>query len=184
MAIKIPKQSARPVKRATAASKPAPASYAHVAIDDQDVVLLQLRDNGRVNIQDIAFAVFEAKAPGRRAGATWFAFHASGKPHHGGKSTWLGLSNSVPLEVLDMLQAVLQAAGMDVERDTGRALRLQLDPLARLSDDGLEILVPAALVGEPGQRRVIDRGGTPAIARGYTLAPSNAAALQDLLLGR
>lgn len=176
MSIKILKEPAR---------KPAaPERYPHIAIVDQDVVLLQVRDNGRVPLQDLVFALFEALASDRRGEVAWLAFHADGMPHHEGKSTWIGLSTSVPLGAVDTIQATLQKAGMEVERAMGRAVRLDLSPLARLSEDGRAILVPAALVGDPNQRRVIDRAGTSAVARGYTVAPSKAASLEALLLGR
>ena len=53
-------------------------------------------------------------------------------PHYAGLSTWIGIAKSVPLAVIDMIQAVLQAAGMEVERDMGRAIHLELNPFARL----------------------------------------------------
>jgi len=82
MSIKIPKKPAR---------KPsAPERYPHIAIVDQDVVLLQVRDNGRVHLQDLVFALFEALASDRRGKVAWLAFHADGMPHHEGKSTWIG----------------------------------------------------------------------------------------------
>lgn len=157
--------------------------YDHVQIADLDVVLLQLKDIGRVNVQDVVFTVFESESKGRRDGAAWLAFHRSDMPHHTGLSTWIGLSKSVPAPVLDLIQKVLRAANGEVERDMGRALHLQMQPFARLSNDGLEILVPAALVGDPSARRVIDRGGVKVIARGYTAAPSRAAALNALFFG-
>lgn len=157
--------------------------YEHVPITDLDVVLLEMNDNGTVNVQDVVFNVFESESKRWREGAAWLAFQRSDMPHHRGLSTWIGITKSVPLAVIDMIQRVLQAAGMEVERDTGRAVYLNLNPFARLSEDGLEILVPAALVGDPKARRVIDRGGVKVIARGYTVAPSKAAALNALFFG-
>jgi hypothetical protein len=155
----------------------------HVPIADVDVVLLQVKDNGRVDVQDAVFNVFESESKRWRTGAAWLAFHKSDMPHHAGLSTWLGVSKSVPLAVIDLIHAVLQAAGMEVGREMGRAMHLGLNPFARLSDDGIEILVPAALVGDPNARRVIERGGVKVVARGYTVAPSKAAALNDLFFG-
>jgi hypothetical protein len=175
---------AKPGKPTKAEGPPEAGQYAHVPIADLYVVLLQVKANGRVDEQDVVFNVFESESKRWRDGAAWLAFHKSEMPHHAGRSTWIGLAKSMPLPVVDMIQAVLQAAGMEVERDMGRAMHLELNPFARLSADGLEVLVPAALVGDPNARRVIDRGGVKAIARGYTVAPSKAAGLNKLLFGR
>lgn len=195
MAIKITKKPAKSTKRTVKAqpkqlaptrTKAPPDSerYAHVQIADLDVILLQFKPSGRVNEQDVVFNVFESESERWRDGAAWLAFHKSDMPHHAGRSTWLGIAKSVPLAVVDLIQAVLQAAGMEVERDIGRATHLALNPFARVSADGLEILVPAALVGDPNARRVIERGGVKAIARGYTAVPSKAAALNELFFGK
>jgi hypothetical protein len=157
--------------------------HAHVEIVDLDVLLLQMRDSGGVNVQDVVFNVFESEAARWHAGPAWIAFHKSGMPHHAGLSTWLGISKSVPLQVIEMIETVLRATGTDVERDTGRALHLELNPFARLSDDGLEILVPAALVGDSEERRTIERGGVRIVARGYIVAPRNSASLNNLFFG-
>ncbi len=195
MALKITKKPAKTSKRTANAKARGPSStkpegalkagrYDHVPIADLDVVLLQLNANGRADERDVVFNVFESESKRWRDGAAWLAFHKSDMPHHAGLSTWIGISKSVPLAVIDMIQAVLQAAGMEVERDVGRAVHLELNPFARLSPDGLEILVPAALVGDPSARRVIERGGVKTIARGYTVAPSKAAALNELFFGK
>lgn len=156
--------------------------YDHVPIADDDVMLLQMKDIGRVNVQDVVFTIFDSESARRRDGTAWLAFYGPHMPHHTGLSTWIGLSKSVPLPVLDLIQQVLRAANGEVARDTGRALHLDMQPFARLSDDGLEILVPAALVGDPTTRRVIDRGGVNVIARGYSVAPSRKASLNALFL--
>lgn len=197
MAFKITKKPAKATKRTTTkrstkpkATKAAPRAhdaaatgrYDHVPIMDLDVVLLQMKDSGRVNVQDVVFTVFESEAKRWRGGAAWLAFYQSDVAHHSGLSTWIGLSKSVPLPVIDLLQQVLQAANGEVEREMGRALHLQMNPFARLSDDGLELLVPAALVGDPNARRVIERGGIHTIARGYTIQPDKADGLRRLFL--
>lgn len=170
--------------RARVASRGADAreksrQYDHVTIPDLDVVLLQTA-SGRLALQDVVFNVFEAESERRREGTSWLAFHGSGMPHHMGKSEWIGLSKSVPLEVIDMIQAVLTSSSIGVEREMGRALHLDLNPFARLSDDGLEILVPAAVVGDPDDRRTIERAGVTVTARGYILGKSKAAAFGEL----
>jgi hypothetical protein len=195
VALKITKKPAKTSKRTATAKARRPTSTKtegapeagrcdHVPIADLDVVLLQVKANGRVDERNVVFNVFESESERWRDGAAWLAFHKSDMPHHAGLSTWIGIAKSVPLAVIDMIQAVLQAAGMEVERDIGRATHLELNPFARLSADGLEILVPAALVGDPNARRVIYRGGVKAIARGYTVAPSKAAALNELFFGK
>jgi hypothetical protein len=180
MASKITKKPAKTTKSAAKAKKrvapkaaaaPEPHQYDHVPIADLDVVLLQVKDNGRVDIRDVVFNVFESESKRWRDGAAWLAFHKSDMPHHAGLSTWIGLSKGVPLAVIDTIQVVLHEAGMEVAREMGRAMHLEMNPFARLSGDGLEILVPAALVGDPNARRVIERGGVKVIARGYTVAP-------------
>lgn len=168
---------------AKVAEQPDAARYEHVVITDLDVLLLQTDDSGVLDVEDVVFSVFESEAERRREGSTWLAFHRSGMPHYAGKSVWLGLSKSVPAAVVDLIQAVLRAADMDVERDMGRVVHLDLNPFARLSEDGLEILVPAALVGDPAARRGIERGGVKVIARGYTVAPSKATSLNELFFG-
>ncbi len=187
MAFKITKKSTKRTtkpEKAKAEPKADDASgtgrYDHVPIADLDVVLLQMNDTGRVNVQDALFNVFESEAKRRRAGEAWLAFYESDMAHHAGLSTWVGISKSVPLAVIDLIQQVLQTGNGAVERDMGRPLHLKMTPFARLSDDGLEILVPAALVGDPNARRVIERGGTSAIARGYTLQPDKAEGLRKL----
>lgn len=195
MAIKITNKPAKHAKRTTkAASKRSvptkaevalnPEQYAHVPIGDIDVLLLQFNPNGRVNEQDVVFNVFESELERWQTGAAWLAFQKSDKRHHAGRSTWLGFAKSVPIAVVDLVETVLKEAGMEVERDMGRAVHLDLNPFARVSADGLEILVPASLVGDPKARRVIERGGVEAIARGYTVAPSKADALNDLFFGK
>ncbi len=191
MAIKFPRKQAKSTKRTARPkeAKPTPppdkkaARYDHVRIGDLDVVLLQTRDSGEIDPQDLVFDVFKSESKRRRRGETWLAFYRSEMPHHAGLSTWIGLSKSVPLPVLDLIQEVLIAANGNVSREMGRALHLNLNPFARLSDDGLEIMVPAALVGDPNARRVIERAGVKVIARGFTTEPSNAAALNELFFG-
>lgn len=182
MAFKITKKSTKRITKPKAEPK-ADASgtgrYDHVPIADLDVVLLQMNDTGRVNVQDVVFNVFQSEAKRRRAGEAWLALYESDMAHHAGLSTWVGISKSVPLSVIDLIQQVLQTANA-VERDMGRPLHLKMTPFARLSDDGLEILVPAALVGDPNARRAIERGQTSPIARGYTLQPGKAEGLHKL----
>lgn len=162
----------------------APSREPYVEIAEQDVILLQTTNVlGSNGLQDLVFRVFTAEGGRRRSGAQWLAFDGTGRPHYEGKTEWIGLSKSVPLSTIGMIQAAMESAGLSVEREMGRALRLDMNPFARLSDDGLEILVPAALVGDPNARRVIERGGTRPVARGYKLLPNKAQGLHQLFFG-
>lgn len=156
-----------------------------ITIDDQDVILLETNNHiGVSGLEDIVFRVFAAHASSRRSGTAWLAFGTTGRSHHSGKDSWIGLSRAVPLQVVERIQAHMMASGLQVEREMGRALHLNLNPFARLSDDGLEILVPAALVGDPSAKRIVPRGGTDPVARGYQIRPSRAAALNELFFGK
>ncbi len=162
-----------------------PTPTSNVSIAEQDVVLLQTTNHvGMLGLEDAVFQAFSRNERSRPAGTQWVAFGGSDMPHHIGRSNWIGLSRSVPLPVLDAIQAAIEAEGLQVERDVGRALHLKMNPFARLSDDGLEILVPAALVGDPTKKRIVPRGGTKPTARGYHVKPDRAASLQQLFFGR
>ncbi len=142
----------------------------HLTIGEQDVLLLQGRPSGRApDFRDLVFGVFDSMRNQRASGAQWLAFGDTDRLHVSGKSWWIGLSRSVPLPVVDALQAMLDTNGFDTEREMGRARHLDLTPFARLSDDGLEILVPAALAGDPTRKRTVERGGLTLFARGYHL---------------
>jgi hypothetical protein len=157
--------------------------YESVSIDDVDVVLLQTVDHGSVSLQDIVFHMFSSESHRRRDETQWLAFYGTDMPHVSGRSAWIGVSRSVPLAVLDLIEAAMCLSYGRVDREMGRALHLKLQPFGRLSDDGLEILVPAALVGDPSKRRVVSRSGIEVIARGYTALPSKAAQLNQLFFG-
>jgi len=120
----------------------------HLTIEEQDVLVLQaLPGSATANFRDVVFGAFDSARDQRRPGTQWWCFGDTDRKHVGGKSLWIGLSQSVPLPVVDAIQAVLDAEGLEVEREIGPARHLDLTPFARLSDDGLEILVPAALAG-------------------------------------
>ena len=157
------------------ATKGQSANEGSVEISERDVILLQMAPG--IGPENLVFEEFSAAAKSRRKGTEWLAFSRSDAPHHMGKSEWLGLSKSVPLKVIDVIQAAIEAAGVDVDREIGRALQNQLVPFARLSDDGLEILVPAALAGSPG--RVVPRGSARPTARGYVMGSSTGGSHQD-----
>lgn len=179
------KLEAAPEAKAVALGSAEGAPSAFISIDDQDVILLETNNYiGMSGLENIVFRAFAANASSRRAGTAWLAFGTCGRPHHAGKDSWIGLSRSVPLPIINGVQAEMVASGLEVEREMGRALHLKMNPLARLSDDGLEILVPAALVGDPSNKRVVPRGGTNPVARGYQVRPSRAAALNELFFGK
>jgi N-dimethylarginine dimethylaminohydrolase len=123
-------------------------------------------------MQDVVFTVFSLAAAKRRPGEQWWAFGDSDRLHVTGKSLWIALSKSTPLPVINTIQSGLEAEDVEVERELGRALHLELSPFARLSDDGLELLVPAALAGDPTRKRIVERASIPTLARGYRLQPS------------
>ena len=136
-------------------------------IHDMDAVLLQATPKlAFSDLEDLVFGSFVGASELWRAGSEWLAFGGSGMRHFEGKSDWIGLSKSIPLDVMDFIQHRFQKAGCAVGREVGRPLHYGMHPFARLSDDGLEILVPAALVG-PDKKRIVPRGGTEPIARGY-----------------
>ena len=145
----------------------------HILIEEHDVLLLQTSAArvGLTTLEDLVFGTFWAAREARRAGIVWLAFKDSGRVHHQGKSDWIGLSRSVPTSVVDSIQASFEALGLEVEREMGRALHLGLSPFARLCDEDLEILVPAALAGDPRRKRKVDRGEITPFARGYELKP-------------
>lgn len=158
---------AQPSKQAPAAAPPLPIVFV-LTIDEQDVVVLQVPPRFGVNdLQDVVFAAFAGAGTQRFTKSGWLAFNATGRRHVEGKSEWLGLSRSVPLPVLDAIQGCLEHMGLQVRREMGRAIRLDLNPFARLSADGLEILVPAALAGD--RRRSVPRGETTPVVRGYVI---------------
>lgn len=141
-----------------------------ITVRDRDVILLEATPRLAISdIQDLVFDGFSAAKSSRRKGTEWLALSRTEMPHHGGKSTWIALSTSIPLPVMDAIQRSFEKAGLQVEREMGRALRYKLQPFARLSDDGLEILVPAALASDPKIRRTVPRGRTAPTARGYVL---------------
>ncbi len=141
----------------------------HLTIAEQDVVVLESEPGNSMSMQDIVFDAFWSERGRRRRGSQWLAFYTMSKPHVTGKSTWIGLSRSVPVPLVDAIQTAIKSSGLAVEREMCRALHVRLLPFARLSDDGLELLVPAALVGDPTRKRTIDRGETRPVARGYYL---------------
>ncbi len=145
----------------------------HILLEEQDVLLLQMSaaNVGLTPLENLVFQAFWAARAKRRAGSVWLAFKDSERVHHRGRSDWIGLSRSVPTSVVDSLQASFEALGLEVEREMGRALRLGLTPFARLCDEDLEILVPAAIAGDPREHRKVNRGETTPIARGYYLKP-------------
>lgn len=144
----------------------------HITIDEQDVILLETTARlDMSSLQDIVFGALWSARAQRRHGAQWLAFGDSDRLHVTGMSTWIGLSRSLPLAVVDAIQAAFEAEGLEVEREMGRALHLDLSPFARLSEDGLEILVPAALAGDPTRKRIVERGTTRPFARGYYVKP-------------
>ena len=168
----------------TSAAEPISTANSYVTIAEQDLILLQTTDQlGMPGLEDRIFQAFTMSERSRRAGTQWLAFGRSDMPHHMGKSSWIGLSRSIPLPIIDAIQTSIEAAGLEVERDMGRAFHLKMNPFARLSDDGLEILVPAALVGDPTKKRIVERGGSKPTARGYHLEPDRAASLQQLFFG-
>ena len=170
--------SAHALLERTRNPRPAPVvevdpSREHLTIQEQDVLLLQGRPSGRAaDFRDLVFGVFDSMRDRRASGAQWLAFGDEDRPHVSGKSLWIGISRSVPPPVVDAIQAMLDANGLDTEREMGRARHLALTPFARLADDGLEILVPAALAGDPTRKRTVDRGGPALLARGYHLKPA------------
>jgi hypothetical protein len=173
-----------PKKQVAAPQVPTSANDPYVSITERDVILLQTTNHlGTSGLQDLVFQVFSMCSRSRRPGTEWLAFSTSDRLHHANKSSWIGLSKSIPLAVIDAIQAAMKDAGLDVEREMGLALHLDMNPFARLSDDGLEILVPAALAGDPHVKRLVERGGTSPVARGYTIQPSKAAALNQLFFG-
>jgi hypothetical protein len=153
----------------TSARRSSASSGDELVIREQDVVLIQATPElGYSDLQDLVFGSFVGARELRRAGTQWLAFSGTGRLHFVGRSEWIGLSKSVPLDVMDFIQHRFEKAGCDVGREMGRSLHHGMLPFARLSDDGLEILVPAALVG-PDRKRIVPRGGTEPIARGYVL---------------
>ena len=137
-----------------------------LSIKDRDLIILQASPQLSLStLQDVVFQGFSSARELLKKGQDWMAFGAGERPHWAGKTLWIGLTESVPLELVDGLQAYLENAGVLVEREMGRALLNGLIPFARLSGDGLELLVPQPLVGTPG-RKVI-RGGMEAQVRGY-----------------
>jgi hypothetical protein len=146
------------------------ASRDHLTIGEQDVLLLQGRPSGRPpDFRDLVFGVFDSMRNQRAAGAEWLAFGDEDRRHVSGTSLWISISRSTPPPVVDALQAMLDVNGLDTEREMGRARHLDLTPFARLSDDGLEILVPAEIAGDPTRKRIVDRRGPTLFARGYHL---------------
>ena len=147
-----------------------------LTIDDQEVVLLHLKETPRINIQDVVFLGFTFHLERRRRGTTWLAFHRTNMPRD---TTWIGFSLGTPPTVVDGIQGAFEATGMQVERSMGRALQLGMHPFARLSDDGLEILVSS---GDPIARRVVERSGAKPVARGFT-APQRRPTVRNVILG-
>ncbi|MCX5747965.1 MAG: hypothetical protein NT062_36350 [Proteobacteria bacterium] len=143
----------------------------HITIEEQDVLLLQVAAArvGTSALEDLVFAAFWSFRSSRRQGSVWLAFQRSNRIHHLGKSDWIGLSLSVPTQTADSIQRSFEVHDLEVEREMGRALHLDLHPFARMSDDDLEILVPAGLAGDARRKRKVDRGDTSPIARGYYL---------------
>ena len=145
------------------------ASEDVLTIGDIDALLLQVAPRlAESNIEDLVFERFWGAREARRAGTQWLAFAGSGLTHYMGLSTWIALSRSVPETVVGFVQDGLEKAGMKVLREMGRPLRYRMLPFGRLSDDGLELLVPATLVG-PDKQRVVPRGSVLPTARGYVL---------------
>ncbi|MBK7074603.1 MAG: hypothetical protein IPH44_20130 [Myxococcales bacterium] len=176
----VPKKGSRSTARSIPVAGPvrSPSSQAPTApplaiaptltIDEQDVVVLQMPSRlASTAIEDVVFAAFAGAGTQRFTKTGWLAFYATGMRHVEGKSEWLGLSRGLPLPVLDAIQDSLEQLGLAVRREMGRALQHNLTPFARLSPDGLEILVPAALAGD--RRRTVPRGDTTPVVRGYVL---------------
>jgi hypothetical protein len=114
------------------------------------------------------WALREKQTPG----SEWLAFSATGCTHWSGKSLWLGFSQSVPLPLVDAFQGILERSGLEVEREMGFALRNELIPFARLTGDGLEILVPVALAGDTAKKRTVKRGSVEPTVRAFCCGAS------------
>jgi hypothetical protein len=152
-------------KRAKAKSK-VDRDESVLSVDERELIILQASPRLSLSaLEDVVFQGFSSASELLKKGEDWMAFSASQLPHWAGKTMWIGFSENVSLELIDGLQAHLESAGVVIEREMGRALHNQMNPFARLSGDGLELLVPQPLVGTPGRRLV--RGGIEVRVRGY-----------------
>ncbi|MCC6999741.1 MAG: hypothetical protein IT370_34380 [Deltaproteobacteria bacterium] len=93
-------------------------------------------------IASVTLMLFESRAAERKGVRPWLAFLGTDVLHHKGLSTWLGVSDHIPLTVLDSFEFVLRELGATtIERELGRPRHHGMEPLARLSADGLERLI-------------------------------------------
>lgn len=139
-----------------------------LCIPEQEILILQTTPNvSHSDLQDMVFQGLWALREKQSPAAEWLAFSATECTHWSGKSLWLGFSQSVPMPLVDAFQGILEKSGLEVEREMGFALRNELIAFARLSVDGLELLVPAALAGDPGTKRTVRRGSVEAVVRPY-----------------
>lgn len=173
----------RPSKKPSRKRDGAQASrWDPITIPEQDVVVLKVAaDVGRAESEDIVFRRF-AGAVRQPPTTAWLAFAISDQPHCAGQSPWIGLSRSTPQRVVDAIATEVERGDLDVSREICRVPSVPMLPFARLSSDGFEILVPAALT-DLATRRSISRGGVDVWARGYQMAPSKSAAIQSLFFG-
>ncbi|MDP1917101.1 MAG: hypothetical protein Q8L14_12750 [Myxococcales bacterium] len=153
-------------KRIAKANLKANQDESVLSIRERDLIILQATPHVSLSVlEDMVLQGFSSAHELPKTGDDWLAFSASQRAHWAGKTLWIGLSESVPLELVDGLQAHLESAGLLVEREMGRALHNGMNPFARMSGAELEVLVPQPLVRTPGRK--VNRGGIKANVRGY-----------------
>lgn len=112
----------------------------------------------------IVARALQSSAAHRRPGAAWLAMVGE-SGHHLGLTRWIGLSEEVHDDVIDAVAGQLRAAGCAVQVEGSNASACpELSPELRLSDEGLERLVPAPLAKD-GAPYVLE--GIAGRIRGY-----------------
>lgn len=105
---------------------------------------------------------------GARGRRDWVFFLATDQLHVEGLSTWFGMSRTVPLAEVALLQKLLEAAGARVQREHANLAHHAFRPL--LAIDGQRLEVP--LVTELDDRDLDpkDFGVTAIVHRSFALA--------------
>lgn len=73
----------------------------------------------------------------------WTAYIAS-RPHYQELTLWVGLSESIPLEVIDTIQQRFELMGTEVGRELSTPRREEMTPLVRIAGRDIFLLVPEA----------------------------------------
>ena len=107
-----------------------------------------------------------AGPPPKKKKREWTAYIAS-RPHYQELTLWVGLSSSIPLEVVDTIQQRFELMGTEVGREMSTPQREEMLPLLRAAGRDIFLLVPEDkapwLAAASALSGVLTKCGTPQV---------------------